>query len=196
MRIGVLEQARASFAQRSWGDAYAQLATADAPSPLSLDDLEKLALAAYLTGREEESTVAWTRAHHEAIRRDDPQRATRNAFLIGSGLMFRGETAPGLGWFARGGRVLEGCGECPEQAWPRTWNAFAEMWSRGTSSRTSAPPSGPGPTVSVPPTGRRPRRRSRCSVLVARGGRRRPGCVEPGGAPGRDAPFFAQKDTA
>ncbi len=128
MRIGVLEQARASFAKRSWGDAYAQFATADTATPLGLDDLEKLALAAYLTGHEEESTLAWTRAHHEAIRRDDPQRAARNAFLIGSGLMFRGETAPGMGWFARGGRVLEGCGECAEQAWPRTWNAFAQMW--------------------------------------------------------------------
>ena len=128
MRVGVLEHARASFAQRSWGDAYAQFATADAATPLGLDDLEKLALAAYLTGHEEESTLAWTRAHHEAIHRDDPQRAARNAFLIGSGLMFRGETAPGLGWFARGGRVLEGCGECAEQAWPRTWNAFAQMW--------------------------------------------------------------------
>jgi DNA-binding CsgD family transcriptional regulator/tetratricopeptide (TPR) repeat protein len=128
MRIGVLEQARASFAQRSWGDAYAQFATADAATPLGLDDLEKLGLAAYLTGHEEESTLAWTRAHHESIHRDDPQRAARNAFQIGSGLMFRGETAPGLGWFARGGRVLEGSGECAEQAWPRTWNAFVQMW--------------------------------------------------------------------
>ena len=77
MRIGVLEQARASFAERSWGDAYAQFATADAATPLDLDDLEQLALAAYLTGHDEESTLAWTRAHHEAIRRDDPQRAAR-----------------------------------------------------------------------------------------------------------------------
>jgi DNA-binding CsgD family transcriptional regulator len=128
MRIGVLEQARASFAQRSWGDAYAQFATVDTATPLGLDDLEQLALAAYLTGHEEESTLAWTRAHREAIRRDDPKRAARNAFLIGSGLMFRGETAPGLGWFARGRRVLEGSGECAEQAWPHTWNAFAQMW--------------------------------------------------------------------
>ena len=52
MRIGVLEQARASFAQRSWGDAYAQFATADTATPLGLDDLEKLELAAYLTGHE------------------------------------------------------------------------------------------------------------------------------------------------
>ncbi|HEX6758874.1 MAG TPA: LuxR C-terminal-related transcriptional regulator [Propionibacteriaceae bacterium] len=128
MSIGVLELARASFAQRLWGDAYAQFVTAEAATPLGLDDLEKLALAAYLTGHEQESMIAWTRAHREAIRRDDPQRAARNAFLIGSGLMFRGETAPGLGWFARGGRVLEGCGECAEQAWPRIWNAFAQMW--------------------------------------------------------------------
>jgi hypothetical protein len=101
MRIGVLEHARASFARRAWGETYAQFVTADAATPLDLDDREKLALAAYLTGHKGESTLAWTGAHHEAIRRDDRRRAARNAFLIGSGLMFRGETAPGLGWFAR-----------------------------------------------------------------------------------------------
>jgi DNA-binding CsgD family transcriptional regulator len=127
--VGVLAQARASFAHRTWGDAYAQFATADAATPLSLDDLEKLGLAAYLTGHDAESTLAWTRAHREAIRRDAPQRGARNAFLIGSGLMFRGEIAPGLGWFARGGRVVEGYDECSEQAWPRTWNAFVQMWA-------------------------------------------------------------------
>lgn len=125
---GLLAQARASLAQRSWSDAYAQFLRADAAAPLALDDVESLALAAYMTGRDEESAVAWTRAHHEAIRRGDARRAARNAFLIGSGLMFRGETAPALGWFARGGRVLEASGECAERAWLCTWNAFAQMW--------------------------------------------------------------------
>lgn len=125
---GVLAQACASFAKRSWGDAYAQFATADATTPLDLDDLEKLALAAYLSGHDEESMLAWTRAHHEAIRRNDQQRAARNAVLVGSGLIFRGETAPAMGWFARGGRVLEGRGECPEHAWLCIWKAFAQMW--------------------------------------------------------------------
>lgn len=83
---------------------------------------------AYLTGLEEEYTLAWTRAHHEAIRCNDPQRAARNAFLVGAGLMFRGETAPAMGWFARGGRVLEGCGDCAERAWLLIWNAYARMW--------------------------------------------------------------------
>ena len=125
---GVLAQARASFAQRWWDAAYAQFVAADTAAPLDLDDLERLALAAYLSGHDEGSMLAWTRAHHEAIRRDDPQRAARNAVLIGSGLMFRGETAPALGWFARGGRVLEGCGDCAERAWLRIWKAFAQMW--------------------------------------------------------------------
>lgn len=136
--IGVLEQARTSFAQRAWGDAYERFAAADDATPLDLDDLERLALAAYLSGRDEESTRAWTRTHHEAIRRSDPERAARNAVLIGAGLMFRGETAPAMGWFARGGRVLEGCGDCAERAWLLTWNAFAQMWGGDPETAQSA----------------------------------------------------------
>lgn len=124
-----LAQGRTSFTQRVWGDAYGQFAAADADTPLDLDDLEQFALAAYLTGNDEVATRAWTRAHHEAIRRDDSHRAARHAILIGSGLMFRGETAPALGWFARAGRVLEGSDECAEQAWLVTWEAFAHLWA-------------------------------------------------------------------
>jgi DNA-binding CsgD family transcriptional regulator len=124
---GGLERAREAFGQRAWGDAYKQFAIADAATPLDLDDLERLALAAYLAGRDEASTLAWTRAHHEAIRRDDAPRAARCAVLIGSGLMFRGEAAPAMGWFARGERIIEGR-DCAERAWLLTWNAFALMW--------------------------------------------------------------------
>jgi DNA-binding CsgD family transcriptional regulator/tetratricopeptide (TPR) repeat protein len=134
----VLALARASFDQRSWGEAYQQFAAAGTATQLDLDDLEKLALAAYLTGRDEESTLAWTRAHHEALRHGHPQRAARNAFLIGSDLMFRGETAPALGWFARAGRVLEGCGDCAERAWLHTWTALARMWDGDPTGAQSA----------------------------------------------------------
>ena len=94
MTSGTLEQGRRSFAQRCWGDAYARLSAAAADAALELDDLERLALAAYLIGNEDASTGAWMRAHHEALRRDDAPRAARNALLIGSDLMFRGEIAP------------------------------------------------------------------------------------------------------
>jgi hypothetical protein len=47
---------------------------------LELDDLERLALAAYLTGNNDASTNAWMRAHQEAIRRNDPLRAAGTHF--------------------------------------------------------------------------------------------------------------------
>lgn len=123
-----LERARASFAERSWGDARRGFAAADASLPLDLEDLEKLAVAAYLSGDDEGATRAWTRAHREADQRGDPLRAARTAVAIGACLLFRGEAAPAMGWFARGARVLEGCGECAERAWLLTWNAFVQMW--------------------------------------------------------------------
>lgn len=87
------------------GRRLRKFARSDAAEPLDLDDLEKLAFAAYMTGLEEESALAWTRAHREAIRCNDPPRAARNALLVGAGLMFRGETAPAMGWLARGPRT-------------------------------------------------------------------------------------------
>ncbi|WP_436497153.1 LuxR C-terminal-related transcriptional regulator [Actinokineospora sp. HUAS TT18] len=123
-----VEQARAAFAQRSWGAAYRRFAAADATSRLGLDDLERLGLAAYLAGLDEESTLAWSRAHREALRRGDPRRAARNAVSIGSGMLFRGESAQAGGWFARAERVLEGCGDCAELLWTRVWDAFVRMW--------------------------------------------------------------------
>jgi DNA-binding CsgD family transcriptional regulator len=124
---GTLELGRAAMARRSWGEAYQLFAAADADILLEPDDLEQLALAAYLTGHSDASTKAWTRAHHDALRRNDPRRSARNAFLLGADLMFRGELAPAMGWFARGGRALEGCVECAELGWLRTWNAYGQM---------------------------------------------------------------------
>ncbi|WP_218164725.1 LuxR family transcriptional regulator [Lentzea waywayandensis] len=125
---GPLERGRAAFAERWWGVACTELAAVDAATPLDLDDLELFALAAYLSGQDEVCTRVWTRAHRGALVRGDRRRAARHAVLIGAGLMFRGEGAPAMGWFARCARVLEGCGECAEGAWLRTWQAFAQMW--------------------------------------------------------------------
>jgi hypothetical protein len=52
---GMLERGRASFKQHSWGDTVAQLSTADKESPLEAEDLNLLATAAYLTGKDSES---------------------------------------------------------------------------------------------------------------------------------------------
>ena len=123
-----LDEGRAAFAAQSWGQAYRKLAEASAQTAIELDDLERLALAAWLTGHDDASTDAWTRAHHEALRVGDPQRAARAGISIISGLIFRGDVPPGMGWLTRVARVLADCERCAEQAWIDIWNAFPRMF--------------------------------------------------------------------
>ena len=75
MTAGMLDRGRASFARRAWGDAYAQLAAADQDAPLELEDLERLAVAAYLLGRDDDSAAVWERGASRAA----CSRATRRA---------------------------------------------------------------------------------------------------------------------
>ena len=102
-----LEQGRASFVQRSWGDAYHQLSTADSAEPLGFEDLERLAAAAFLIGRDDDSADAWERAHQACLGNGDSARAARCAFWLAFGLLNRGEFARGGGWLARARRLLD-----------------------------------------------------------------------------------------
>lgn len=114
--IDTLEAARESLEQRRWAESYAKLADADQASTLEPEDLERLALAAHMTGQEDASADAWTRAHQAWLGRNEPGRAARCAFWLATGLLFKGDLAPAMGWIARGGRVLEDSGvDCAEQ---------------------------------------------------------------------------------
>jgi DNA-binding CsgD family transcriptional regulator len=109
---------RASFGRQAWGDAYAQLSAADKQAPLEFDDLERLAVAAYLVGRDEDSIDIWARAHHECVRLGDPVGAARCALRLGSELLLMGEMARGGGWLARAGRIIEEDDlDCVERGW-------------------------------------------------------------------------------
>jgi DNA-binding CsgD family transcriptional regulator len=101
-----LEQGRSAFAAQAWGDAVERLSAADRAAPLEPDDLERLATAAYLVGREEESAEVWARAHHELLARGEAERSARCAIWLAFGLLARGELARGGGWTARARRVL------------------------------------------------------------------------------------------
>jgi DNA-binding CsgD family transcriptional regulator len=102
-----LDGGRAAFGRQAWGDAYAQLSAADRQAPLELDDLERLAVAAYLVGRDEDSIDIWARAHHECVRLGDSVGAARCALRLGTELLLMGEMARGGGWLARAGRIIE-----------------------------------------------------------------------------------------
>lgn len=102
-----LDRGRESFGRHAWADAFAELSGADREAPLELDDLERLAVAAYLVGADGESDDAWLRAHHECLRRADVVRAARCAGWLAQGLLLRGEVAQGGGWLARARRLLD-----------------------------------------------------------------------------------------
>jgi DNA-binding CsgD family transcriptional regulator len=111
-----LDAGRLAYENRTWARAYAQLKAADGDAPLGLDDLERLAMAAYLAGAEGDSETAWTRAHQECLRHGDARRAARNSLWLGFVLVLRGDMAPGTGWFARAGRILDDAGSpCAER---------------------------------------------------------------------------------
>jgi DNA-binding CsgD family transcriptional regulator len=122
LMAAALERGRESFARRAWADAFAQLSAADRASPLAAEDLERLATAAYLIGREDDSLDAGTRAHHAFLRQGSVERAVRAAFWQALGLLNRGEVARGGGWVARARRLLDDLGaESVEQGyllWP------------------------------------------------------------------------------
>ena len=104
----MVERARQAFVRQEWGEAYALLAEG---GPLAADDLELLAVAAHLVGRDDESTRAWERAHLERARLGESDRATRCAVWLALGLLLRGDMAQAGGWLARAARLLDEAGD-------------------------------------------------------------------------------------
>jgi len=98
---------REAYEERAWDDAYRFLSRASEAAPLAVDDLERLATSAYLTGRDEEYLRTLERAHHAYLDAGKCHRAARCDFWLGLRLVFRGEMAPAAGWFGRAHRLLE-----------------------------------------------------------------------------------------
>jgi ATP/maltotriose-dependent transcriptional regulator MalT len=108
----VLEQGRQAYARSAWSEAYDGLAGAE-----DADDLERLATAAYMLGREDEYLRNLERACRRRDEAGETRAAARCAFWIGIHLAMRGQMGPGTGWLARAQRLLEGEGECVEHGY-------------------------------------------------------------------------------
>jgi ATP/maltotriose-dependent transcriptional regulator MalT len=102
-----LDRARELFERRAWDEAYEQLCAAETTAPLVAVDLERLAVAAYLTGRDDEGCDAWARAHRQFLRDEDGLSAVRCAYWLGCVLILRGQMAPAHGWVARIHHLVE-----------------------------------------------------------------------------------------
>jgi DNA-binding CsgD family transcriptional regulator/tetratricopeptide (TPR) repeat protein len=114
----VLERGRDAFARGAWSEAYEQLRTSDQDTALDPEDLQRLALAAVLIGRDTEGTEFLARAYRGFLQQGDPAKAARSAFWLGFGLIERGEMARGSGWLAIARRTIEdGQLDCVEQGY-------------------------------------------------------------------------------
>jgi ATP/maltotriose-dependent transcriptional regulator MalT len=123
------ERARGSFERRTWGEAFDQLSAAHRDGQLDVEDLERLAIAAYMVGRADACDEAWIAAHHVWSRGGEVERAAGCAFWHALGLFFRGDLAPAMGWVARGARLLEESRrESVEHAWLRMLTALPRLF--------------------------------------------------------------------
>ena len=107
MVADTLDRGRASFERQAWRDAYTQLETADRERTLEPQDIERLATAAFLIGRDAECADAWARGYQRYLERTDACRAARCAFWLAFGLLIKGERARSSGWLARAQRLLD-----------------------------------------------------------------------------------------
>ena len=110
---------RAAFARHAWEEAYIHLAapadeSGDVPNDeISATDLERLAVAAYMLGRDAESDAAWEAAHRRHLAADDSADAARCSFWLALCLLLRGQVGHAGGWLSRTRRVIESTdGEC------------------------------------------------------------------------------------
>ena len=105
--VADLERGRDSYASEAWTDAYESLSAADGSDPLRGEDLELLATAAYMIGREADYLAILERAYREHLSTGRQLAAVRCAFWIGVTLVRRGEMGSGGGWLGRAQRLLD-----------------------------------------------------------------------------------------
>jgi ATP/maltotriose-dependent transcriptional regulator MalT len=102
-----LEHGRACYGRCAWGDAYHALRCADQATPLAVDDLDRLATAAYLTGHDLEFQHILERLYRVHLESGDRARAARWTFWLAIESLLRGERGQSNAWTARGQRLVE-----------------------------------------------------------------------------------------
>lgn len=107
--------ARAAFESHEWTTTY-RLLSEPPVDDLSVEDLDRLATAAYLTGRDETAFALWARGHQDCAERGEVELSARHGIRLAQTLGFKGDIARGAGWVERVRRMLdEGGVDCVER---------------------------------------------------------------------------------
>ena len=98
----------------------------------TVDDLDRLATAAYLTGHDEEGFDYWVRAHQLCISEGAIHRAGYFGMRLGQGLGFKGDFGRCRGWIDRCARLLEDEDiDCVEQGYLEYGWAMMRLFEAG-----------------------------------------------------------------
>lgn len=118
-------------ADQDWAGTYRTLAERDVDA-LGVEDLDLLAVAAYLTGREAECFDVWERGHHRCAETGDVIGSARFGVRLAQALMFKGDFARTSGWVERLRRQLDDVNlDCVEQGFLENVAAFCRIIETG-----------------------------------------------------------------
>jgi DNA-binding NarL/FixJ family response regulator len=127
----VLDDARAAGNEQRWGDAF-RLLSGLAVDELDIDDLDRLATAAYLTGHDEDAFTHWGRAHQRCVDDGTIHRAAYFGMRLSQGLGFKGDLGRCRGWIDRTARLLDDASiDCVEQGYLEYGLAMMRIFEAG-----------------------------------------------------------------
>jgi DNA-binding CsgD family transcriptional regulator len=133
-----IEDARAACDSCQWGDAF-RLLSEVAVDELAIDDLDRLATAAYMTGRDETGFALWVRAHQACVAEGSSHRAAHFGAKLAQGLGFKGDIGRCHGWVDRCARLLdEEQIDCVEQGYLEFGRGMLRVFEAGDMSGARA----------------------------------------------------------
>lgn len=114
---GTLQAGRQASTRHVWPETFELLSAADASSPLLPEDLERLAEAAWWTGRLAASISARERAYAMYVETGNSCQAARAAIEVARNYFQKGDPQVGTAWLNRGERLLQDEPECLERGY-------------------------------------------------------------------------------
>jgi DNA-binding NarL/FixJ family response regulator len=125
----LLLAARTAHVRRDWYASYDSFTRAGEDAPLSTDDLDAMAVAAWRLGRGKESLRVAERVFAQ-LARTDPPSAAMKAIDLALAWVTRGDVNIGQGWMNRARRLLDGAPEGPTHGYLAYLDALAAMMTR------------------------------------------------------------------